>query len=225
MNTRESKSSQRWLWLGMVVIALAASGCVNVGRPTVNDLRTKDGHNRTVVLIRVVTEIDGRKLPAFPGAYGLDSIWLGLGGFSSGGKIAVAPLQFFSKETRLDGWTYLILEPGIYYLAPHPPQNENAFAYDASWKQTSPCWRFDIPRNVPVIYVGTVFVPGTGLWQIFGGRRLYDFDIKRFDICDESAAAGTIHEAWLEDLGPLTTRLVENYSSSEPIILESPPGR
>jgi hypothetical protein len=225
MNTNAPKSSQRWLRLGTVLIALAASSCMNVGRPTAEDLRTKDGHDRAVVLIRMVTEIDGRKAPVFTATYANSSIWLGLGGFSTGGKLQVAPLRFFSKETRLDGWTYLLLEPGVHYLAPHPGQNTDAVTYDNSWKKTSPRWRFEVPRNVPVVYVGTLFAPGRGQWVLFGDRALYEFEENRFEVRDESVAAEAIHETWLKDLGSLTTKLAVNHSSSEPIILETPPGR
>jgi hypothetical protein len=221
-----AKTGSRWLWLGAVVTALMTSSCaLNVARPGAADLRTKDGHNKAVVLIRVVTEIDGQGLPAFRATYPQDSIWLGLGDFSSGGKLEIAPQQFFSKETRLNGWTYLLLEPGIFYLAPHPPQNENAFAYDRSWKETPPRWRFEVPRNVPVVYVGTLFVPGRGRWLIFGGRMMQAFDEKRFEIRDESALAESIHQTWLKELGPITTQLVQRHSPSDPIILETPPGR
>lgn len=44
-----------------------------------------------------------------------------------------AELRFLSGETRKEGWTYLLLEPGLHYLAAHEPQSTNVFAYDARW--------------------------------------------------------------------------------------------
>ena len=214
-----------FLWLTVAIAVLLATGCANVPPQSPADLQTKDGHKRALVLLRVLTEIDGRTLPAFSAPYALGSIWLGLGDFSSGGKLRIAPLGFFSKETRLDGWTYLLPEPGVYYLAPHSPQNENSFAYDRSWKQMTPCWRMEIPRDATVVYGGTLFVPGWGIGQIFGGRRLQVFNMRRFEVRDESAAAEGLREAWLKNLGPLTIHLVQSQSPSEPLILETPPGR
>lgn len=213
-------------WLGAVVIALVTASCAfNTARPTSAELRSKDRRSQAVVLLRVVTEIDGKDCPAFPSSISVDSIWLGLGDFSTGGKIRPSAQRFLSKDTRKNGWTYLLLEPGIYYLAPHAPQNENAFAYDASWKTTQPCWRVDVPNETPVIYAGTLFVPGKGLWQIFGGRRMSVFDTERFEVRNEPALATAIHQEWLKDLGTLSTQLVQPHSPSEPITLETPRGR
>lgn len=225
MNASERKSCPRWLSLGMAAMALATSSCMNIGRPTTEEIFPKDGYRKTVVLIRVVTEVDGQVSPAFRATYSADSIWLGLGGFSSGGRLEIAKLHFLSKETRLDGWTYLLLEPGIYYLAPHPPQNENSFAYDRSWKETVACWRLEVPRDARVVYGGTLFVPGKGRWMIFGPRSLVKFEPSRFEVRDESTLAKSIQDTWLRELGTLTVKLVENFSTSEPIILETPPGR
>lgn len=208
-----------------IVLILLTAGCASTPPQNAAELQTKDGHARAVVLLRVLTEIDGRTLPAFPAAYALDSLWLGLGDFSSGGKLRVAPLAFFSKKTRLDGWTYLLLEPGLYYLGPHPPQNENSFAYDRSWRGMTPCWRLEIPRDAGVIYAGTLFIPGRGMGQIFGGRRLQAFDRQRFEVRDETIFAERMWESWLKGLGRLATRLVTPHAATEPLILETPPGR
>lgn len=214
------------LWLGLVVIAFLTSSCAfNTARPSAADLRSEDGRNRAVVLIRVVTEIDGKDSPAFPSSISEDSIWLGLGDFSTGGKIRPAAQLFLSADTRRNGWTYLLLEPGIYYLAPHVFQNDNAFAYDASWEATPPRWRLEVPSQPAVIYAGTLFVPGAGRWMLFRGRRMYQFEPQHFQVRDESTLAATIQQAWLKDLGPISTQLVHPHSSYEPIILETPPGR
>ncbi len=214
--------------LGALLFALGASGCVIIGRPPTPQelgLEPDAGHRKAVVLVRVLTEIDGRPSPAFPSAVREDDLWLGLGDFSSGGKIRDAPLRFFSRDTRKNGWAYLLLEPGIYYLAPHPPQNGDAFSYLASWGRTPPSWHFEVPRGAPVIYIGTLFVPGTGQWMIGGGRRLRRFDPGRFEIRDETVLAEQIRESWLKDLTPLTSHLGVPHSAGEPIILETPPGK
>jgi hypothetical protein len=110
-------------------------------------------------------------------------------------------------------------------LTPHSPQNENAFAYEASWKKTLPCWTFEVPRNTPVVYGGTLFVPGRGRWLISGGRMMQAFDAVRFEVRDETALAESIHQTWFKDFGSLSTQLAHKHSPSEPIILETPPGR
>lgn len=214
------------LWLGVLMIALGTTSCVtDTGRPSVADLRSKDRRNLAVVLIRVVTEIDGENIPAFWRAdwdpyY---SIWLGLGSFFSGGKLEQVPQRFFSEATRLDGWTYLLLEPGIYYLSPQPPISE----VNSTNAKTPPRWHFQVPQNVPVIYIGTLFVPGRGhkVWLLPKLRVMQVFDEERFAVRDESGLADNLYQAWLKHLGPITNELVKPSWPSEPIILETPPGR
>ena len=204
------------------LMGLLAAGCASQSPPSPGEL-TKDGHARAVVLLRLKTEIDGRSRPAFAGYP--DCVWLGLGDFFSGGQLEPAPMRFLSRGTRLDGWAYLLLEPGIYYLAPHPPQNENVFAYAKSWAHARPTWRFEVPRDASALYIGTLFAPGYGQWQLFGGCRVRQFAVARFEVDDETSTARTLHEQWLKSFGPLTTELAKPWLPSESIILETPPGR
>lgn len=212
--------------LGLLVVALGVAGCAWNGRvPTAKDLRTKQGRPRAVVLLRVVTEIDGHPNPAFPSVVPMDSLWLAWGDFASGGTLRPAPQAFLSPETRKDGWTYLLLEPGVHYLGVNTPQNGDSFSYDASWRRLPPRWRLEVPANATVIYAGTLFVPGTGSALIFGGRRLQRFAPERFEIRDEVGRAEGIHATWLRELGPLTAQLVQPHRAAEPLIFETPPGR
>ncbi len=165
-------------------------GCAWSNRvPTAINLQTRQGRPRAVVLLRVVTEIDGRPNPAFPSILPQDSLWLAWGDFSSGGRLREAPQAFLSKATRKDGWTYLLLEPGIHYLGVNAPQNSDAFSYAGSWRGQAPRWRLEVPAGATVVYGGTLFVPGSGLALIFVGRRMRQFAVERFEIRDETRLA------------------------------------
>lgn len=216
----------QWRLCGFAALALVVTGCVSPsGPPGPKDLQANASSRRAVVLLRVVTEVDGQTSLAFSHVMPADCIWLGLGDFSSGGKVKPAPLRFLSKETRLDGWTYLDLEPGIYYFAPHPPIFQDTSTYDNSWSKLPPIWQLEVPRNAPVIYAGTLFVPGKGRWMLLGPRSLVRFDEQRFEIRNETSLAEAIWRTWLQNLGTLTVKLVEPHSPGEPIILDTPPGR
>lgn len=218
----------RWLVviLGLLVAGLGVAGCAVGGQvPRTKDLHNKKGRPQAVVLVRLVTEIDGRPNPAFPSVLAMDSVWLAWGDFTSGGRLRLAPQGFLSPESRKEGWTYLLLEPGIHYFGVNTPQNSDSFTYDASWRQLPPRWRLTVPTNTPVVYAGTLFVPGSGSWLIFGGRQMQQFDPERFEIRDETERAAEIHAKWLAKLGPLTTQLVKPHRAGEPLVFETPPNR
>ena len=222
----------RWSCLGALVLMLQTIGCASFQPPLLADLQPPDGRDRALVLVRVVTEVDGQRIPAFQGTSPeFSGLWLGLGDFSSGGRLRMATQAFFSRETMQEGWAYLLLEPGIYYFAPHGigPYAIQRFEYPSdyagSFGYITPVWRLEIPRNVTAVYVGTLFVPGRGSPLIFGGRQLEAFSPERFEVRDESALADDICAKWLQDFGKLSTHLMQPHSSTEPLILETPPGR
>lgn len=212
---------------GWVVLAGLLSGCVfSTGRPPADVVAARDGPGRAVVLVQLTTRIDGRELPAMPAMLPMDSIWLAWGGFDTGGRLEMARQRFFSNESRREGWTYLLLEPGIHYFSVNTPQGGGAIDYDRSWRHLPTAWRLDVPEGVPVIYAGTLYVPGDGSRMLFGGRRLQRFHVAEFEVRDESGEAAWIHSRWLSHLGPMRSVLMQPHDpSAGPVLIETPPGR
>ena len=211
----------------LLALALAMIGpsCATIaGPPRAKQLQTHDGRQNSILLLRVVTEVDGRTAPPFPSWLSLDDVWLGLGDFSSGGEIKSAPLRFLSAETRQEGWTYLLLQPGTYYLAAHEPVSTSASTYNAQWK-TRPRWSVEVPAGARLCYGGTLYVPGRGRWMLFAPRRLAEFDRTRLEVRDESTLAQKIANQWFPTLLPISVALAKEHHVGDTIILQTPPGK
>ena len=213
--------------LAAVVLALAGAGCAATsGPPRPQALPTRGAIQKAVLLVRVITEVEGKIAPPFPSSLlSVDNLCLGVGDFSSGGKIRPAPMRFLSEDTRRAGWTYLLLEPGqIYYLAAHEPTSTSASIYDARW-QTCPRWSIEIPADARLVYGGTLYLPGKGRWMIVGPRKLASFDRAQLAIRDETALALEISKRWFPALLPMSVQLAKEHRPGDTIILQTPPGK
>jgi len=214
-----------WLFTAALVLGLLGSGCAtSPGPPEKGELLTPDGKPRAVLLVRITTEVDGQPATAFSSMLPEDNIWLGLEDFSTGVTATPAELRFLSGETRKEGWTYLLLEPGLHYLAAHEPQSTNVFAYDARWS-TCPRWSIEIPNGARVIYGGTLFLPGTGRTMILGPRQLVTFDPARLEIRDETSAAQALARQWFPNLTPMSVQFLKGHKLGDTIIIETPVGK
>jgi hypothetical protein len=154
---------------------------------------------------------------------GEGNIALGVGDFWTGGKIKAAKLRFLSDDTRNEGWTYLLLEPGqIYYLAAHEPISTGSMDYDALW-EVCPRWSIEIPANGRLIYGGTLYLPGTGRWMLLRAKQLAEFDRGHVEVRDESGQAEQIAKRWFASLGLMSIQLAKKCELGDTIILQTPP--
>ena len=213
--------------LAAVVLALAGAGCAATsGPPRPQALQARGAKQAAILLVRVITEVEGQIAPPFPSSLSpVDNLCLGMGDFSSGGKIRPAPMRFLSEDTREAGWTYILLEPGqVYYLAAHEPTSTGASIYEARW-QTCPRWSLEIPADARLVYGGTLYLPGKGRWMIVGPRKLAAFDRTQVAIHDETALALAISKKWFPALLPMSVQLAKEYHPGDTIILQTPPGK
>lgn len=65
-----------------------------------------------------------------------------VGTFKTGGEVKHRYCYYLSVETMKDGWAYLLLEPGLQYLAAQPAP-----------------LKIDIPSKTPIVYIGTLHIP------------------------------------------------------------------
>ena len=214
------------LVLAGVFLVLCGSGCTafSPGAANTRELTIPGGSRQTVLLLRVVTEVDGVAGAAFRSLAPDDDIWLGLADFSNGLTAKPASLHFLSDRTRLEGWVYLLLEPGNHYIAAHEPSSTNAFAHNARWT-TCPRWSIDIQSGSRLLYGGTLFLPGTGRWLIFGPRMLVSFDETRLEVRDETATAEVIAKQWFPALLPMSVQLLKEHRPGDTMIIDTPPRR
>ena len=128
-------------------------GCATTGVPTPKERTSIQDGKLAIVLLRIEYELaDGNPIDPFKG---WDSrYWLNIGSGSVlvGGKTERVKNRFISPETRKQGWTYLILEPGIHYLVFAGPVH--------TWERKNlnygPRFKVNIPLNNQLVYVGTL---------------------------------------------------------------------
>ncbi|HVM51375.1 MAG TPA: hypothetical protein VMU04_25315 [Candidatus Acidoferrum sp.] len=220
------QAKKRWaamlLGAGTLALALAGAGCATTSGPP-SEIQARQ---HAVLLLRVVTEVEGRIAPPFPSSIlPTDNVAIGVGDFFSGGKIRAATLRFLSGDTRKEGWAYLLLEPGqVYYLAAHAPISTSAWKYEALWA-VCPRWSVEVPANTWLVYAGTLYLPGKGQWRLFGGRQLVEVDQRRAEVRDESGQAEEIAKQWLPGLGHMSVQLARKWEPGDTIILQTPPGK
>lgn len=215
----------RWCAVAVLIFALGGPGfAARRGPPAAHELHTKDGRPLAVLLLRVVTEVDGQPAVAFRHASAVDDVSFGISDFSTGMSAKPVAVRFLSDETREDGWVCLMLEPGLRYIATREPISTNAFAYERRWK-TCPRWSVEIPKGARLVYGGTLFLPGTGRWMALGRRQMVRFDDSRLEVRDESAGAGAICEKWLPDLLPMFVQLAREHRAGDTMIIETPSGK
>ncbi len=142
-----------------------------------------------------------------------------MGDFESGGILnpVVIP-KSLSAEALEQGWTYFILEPGIYYLGFQGQRRTDAFTYDAQWQKVQR-WRMDIGPGSPIVYAGTIHLQCESDWFLFGAK--YCCFIRKETIRNEQELARTLVSENLGTMGPPKTALMEIHTG-ETIILGTP---
>jgi hypothetical protein len=211
-----------------VILLLAAFASLGVaaksGPPARLDLLTVEGRPLTVLLLRIVLVVDGQQTAAFRHGATTDDVTIGISDFTTGMSAKPVAIQFLSEDTRLEGWVYLMLEPGLRYIAVREPISTNVLTYNARWK-TCPRWRVEIPSNTKLVYGGTLFLPGKGRWMISGPRQMVRFDRSRIEVRDQSNEAEAICRKWLPELLPLSIQLAKEHRPEDTMIIETPAGK
>ena len=160
---------------------------------------------RAIVLFRVTAELlDGTPVSAFPTKFMPDNVNIGLGTSGTDGELTVvdSPL-FLSGKLREEGWIYLILEPGTFYLGIMGPQMTDY----VTWKQNMELaqrWRIDIPEGTRLIYIGTIHLHCRGMTTVFltkVAKRCIEIDERRTVIRNEAALSQKLAAEYFDDYG------------------------
>ncbi len=201
------------LKFGVAALALAVllGACAFVEPPSDAEMAAVEAGQQTIVLVRVADE-DELGEPYYPFGHNLyfENAGLALIGAGTDGEVAheVSPLRFFSSETRDDGWTYLVLEPGDHMLAIQPTLYTDGLTYLRNYL-TAPRWAIAVPDGVPMVYAGSLYLYGIGRETSLGGTALVGFDAERSTVSDETERARALATAHLPGLSPMETVLIE----------------
>ena len=208
---------------GVFTAILFLVGCAVVEPPSMTELDQVGGGGKTIVLMRIVgQDNEGHAVDTFSGSLSDDNVGLAIGNFETGGLPTqrLDWIRFLSEESRQNGWIYLVLTPGVHYMAVQGSRRTNAFTYAARFK-TAPRWRLDIPADAAVVYAGTLDLRGTSMALLFGGRLMVTIEGDNSTVRDESVLAADVIGRNLADLGSPKTALMTYHTG--PLILTTPP--
>ena len=116
--------------------------------PDAKDRERINSGEYAIVIFRVIFLKDDKPVESFPYA-------LAVGTFKTGGEVKHRYCYYLSVETKKDGWAYLLLEPGLQYLAAQP---YGMSGYESRF-QTAATLKIDIPSKTPIVYIGTLHIP------------------------------------------------------------------
>lgn len=206
----------------LLTMLTALAGCSGLTLLTPEEQSAINLGEKVVVLMRVQCTIEnGETWQPFQSLALIDNVSLGLGAFETGGETKqLSEMKFLSPESRVEGWTYLLLQPGTYYLSFYGPRRTNVFAYERS-KKEAPRWRLDVPSDARLVYVGTMHLQGDSQKAIFGGRFLNTLDREKSSLGNDEALARRLLSQYFPDLGQVSVALMRRHEE-EPIILRSP---
>lgn len=196
----------RYLIVTSTLVAFTA--CAFVEPPSNSELSEVQEGQKAIVLFRVVGEDpDGKPLRAF----GEGRVHFALGSPETGGVPGgrIERMRHLSVESRDQGWAYLVLDPGTYYVAVQPPIWTNLFTYMDGFK-SAPRWVLEIPPNTPLVYAGTLELYGVAVrGLVFGNKIFVAFDKQLSRVGDEEQMAADLASKHFVGLGPVTAVLME----------------
>ena len=206
----------------LLVIAtlVVLTGCASMNAPTGRELEDVRDAHKTIVLLRVEAKIDSLPYEPFRSDLVDDNICLGLGSLDTGGHLSrIENQRFLSPESRREGWIYMVLTPGIYYLTVQPTRRTDIFTYLRRF-EAPPLWQMNISKGTRVLYAGTLRVSGIGDPLIFGGSLMREILDSSVDSLDQQSAA-TLSAAHFPDLGLPQVTLLQAYEGGS-LLFRSP---
>lgn len=188
-----SGSAIRWLGAPVTIGAVAAAlaGClVSVGPPRSGDQELLTTKKAAVVLSRFVAIADGRPIEFLDGS-GSPAISLHVANIDTGDQFR--EVRAPTPEAKKDGWVYLVLAPGRYYLR---------VRLDGI---VSGRYFVRVPAAGTVVYAGSLPVTCNS------AKRTSQSFLCRLDgtVADESESAARIARASFAQYGPLVTTLMQ----------------
>ena len=221
--------------------ALIVSGCT---ASTKQAARSTDAPSLTssaesIVLARLVVDMDGKE-HAVTGrwdpreGYSVGLVHFDTGQFTLAGTALLYgqtrpqpgdhPFDSPNSYARENGWVKFVVQPGAYYLAIQPPWGFDPL--NAEHLSVPNDFRFMVPTQSSVVYVGTFHVDCTSKMQEFGPGTFFQVigncspDVTVSDDTNEAIIAGM---GYIGQLGDVKTRLARpngTYTADAALPLE-----
>ena len=203
-----SKLSLLRIIISIIIIGIFTS-CVRSDLPTGKERSSILREKKTIVLIRIKYDLeDGTLRGPFEGFGYPKVINIGLSSFLVGGKVKPVPHRFLSPETRKQGWMFLILKPGIHYIVVFGSQTSDLYTWMSDIRY-APRFRVNIPKNKPLVYIGTLYLHCQSRYVLFGEKSCDFFDRRRIVVQNEESLAEKLTTEYLSDFGPPQTLLMQ----------------
>ena len=187
------------------------AGCTFVKPPSRGEYSTITQGRKSLVLLRVTCRISSESgTDPVQGCITGENASIALGDFESGGRLQrIFLLKSLSVETREQGWIYVTLKPGIYYIAFQGQRRTDAFTYEAQL-QNAQLFRFEIQPDSPIVYIGTMHLECHSDWFFFGAK--YCCFIDNHQVKNEAELARKIVSENLTTLGQPKVLLMQPHT-------------
>ncbi len=200
-----------------LVILLAGCASTGVRLPSVQDEEAIQLKEKAIVLLRLKVEKDGEPFNPFKRYGGSRHSYfrLKLANMDEGEspkyiyftQIWNIPAASPSLESKKEGWMYLVLKPGTYYLSFFPPGSKEPSQSDDVSPQVS-AFRFYVPKGESIMYVGSLSVSCKWSRGIIGN---FIGESSKIVVTDETESAKKIAQASLIKYGQMSTSLMQQY--------------
>jgi hypothetical protein len=208
--------------LALILIAGLCSSCVSSSLPTIEETSLIKEGQVSIALIRITATLhDGTPVKTLDGPLAVDRWGFGVGGFETGGKpLDDSGQRFLSDESRIQGWSFVLLEPGVHYLAFRGPQTGNSWTW-AKQLQNARRWVVETSKTTHIYYIGTMHLICESKWYIGGDKRCDYIDEHQMAVRNEKELALEVANNYLKEFGPPQIVLMKPQGS-DPIILRTP---
>jgi hypothetical protein len=203
-------------------ILMLLAGCVSISPfDAANLSRVRSGEEAIVMMRFSVTDQDGAQITPFAFWLPEVNIELELGDFDSGGMAnqQIRVSQFPTAAARDEGFIYLILKPGFYYLTIKGGANADAMS-NARGLPTITRWRIELPQGIPVLYAGSMILSGKSYRLPQDEIVITSVDQAATRVIDETDRARSAVARDLPDFGAPVSRPVIRHTG--PILLGIP---
>ncbi len=205
------------LLLSLVILIAGCASPPTVRLPNIQEEASIQLKEKTIVLLRLNVEKDGEPFNPFK-RYGYrthTTFRLKLSNMDEGDDpryidnslIWNIPAVSPSLESRKEGWMYLVLKPGTYYLSVFPPGSKEPRKFDDESPQVS-AFRFYVPKGEPIMYIGSLSVSCKWSRGIIGN---FIGESSEIAVTDETESAKKVAQASLIKYGQMSTSLMQQY--------------
>lgn len=195
---------------------------------TAKDRAAINAGDKGLVLVRVLCTVDDK--PFEPCIYRRNDpmhsdkffVVFALGSFKTFGEPGHLKIQALSDALLDEGWAFLLLSPGIYYLYIQGPDRCVSDYYDRCIGKDTPRWRIDIPEGAKLIYVGTLTLAGKVEGKLmFGDKIIHPVTNQEVPLSDERELADSLLARYFPGTA-VHNILMRQWHPGDPLIFRSP---